>query len=104
MGLLFKSRIKIDSGRREVHLFHKGGCLSGAVFPVHAAVLPFYRQGTVVTDPVQCPDYFLEIDFSASQGTEIPVSAWGAKFRVPSENASGGGSRLSTKNGSVVKS
>ena len=60
---------------------------------IHAAVLPFDRQRTVIADLVESSDDLLKVHGTAAQGTEVPRAARVAEVCVTSENAGFGWNR-----------
>ena len=63
--LVLESRVEGDVRWCEIHLFYKGGGLGGAVFAVHAVVLPFHRKRSLIVDAIEGANNFLKIDIAA---------------------------------------
>src|SRR5262249_36565540 len=61
--------------------------LCGAVFAIHAAILPFHRQRAVVIHAFEGSHDGFEIDPAAPQRAEVPVSIRMAKGEVAAEDA-----------------
>ena len=64
--LLFKGRIKRTGGGLEVVAFDCGTGFARPVLPVHAAVLPFDGERSVILNVIERTDDFFKLNIAAT--------------------------------------
>jgi hypothetical protein len=69
--LLGERRVELPLARREVEVLNELTGLGGAVFAVHAAILPLHRERTLVADLVEGADDLLEVYAAAARRPEV---------------------------------
>lgn len=89
LARLGELRVEDDLARREVDLLDEGGGFGSAELAVHRAVFPLDAQRAAVVDVVEGADDEFEVDFAATDGLEVPVTAGLVEIDVAAEDAGG---------------
>src|SRR5688572_24142735 len=85
--LLVEGGVEREGAAGEIEFAQERRGLRGAVDAVHADVLPFNGEWSAVANVVQCDNDFFEVDVSAADRAEIPLTAGIAERGVSTENA-----------------
>lgn len=84
---IFKCRIERDIGRFKVVGFDCGARFTSAVLAIHAAVLPFNRQRSIVSDAIERSDNLFKVDTPAANRSKVPISFAISEIKMSAEHA-----------------
>src|SRR5215216_7212971 len=85
-SLPFVGGVEGHGGRGEVGAANEGESVLCAPFPIHAGVLPFDRERSLIADAVQSSEELFEIHVAVAGRDEIPAAGRFAEVKVTAEN------------------